>query len=126
MCIRDSLISQIQERETFKGSAEGIVFLADNDRSTSHLIPGGVEAFRGEQQNRHGTIDQFLRVLQSFNQIIPLIDDRGHQLGRVDISTAHFQKMRMPIAENLHQDLFHVVDTTHRDNRIGAMMGTDG
>ena len=119
------LISQIQERKTFKGGAEGIVFFADDDGSTSHLIPGGIETLRGEQQNCHGTVDQFLRILQSFNQIIPLIDDCRHQLGRVDISAAHFQEMRMSAAENLHQNLFHVVDTAHRDNGIGAMVGTD-
>ena len=93
-----------------KGSAERPVLLADGDGGTAVAVPGGVDAFRRQQENGHGTLDLFLCQFQTFNKGICLTDDGADQLGCIDLTAAHFHEMNMPFLKCFLNQLFFIID----------------
>ena len=118
-------ISQIQIGKAFEGYAIRIFFFPDGYRSSSKPVPRRIDSLWRHQKNRHGTLDQFLRILNAFHQIFPLIDDRRYQFRSIDIPAAHFQEMRIPVFEYPIHDLIRIIDFPHRLYCISSMMGTD-
>ena len=119
------LITKIQERKALKAGTESTVFFCNNHRCTSHFISGSIDALRDQQKNGHGSVDQFLRILNSFYQVFFLVDDGSYKLCRVDISTAHFQKMSICICKDLVADFFCVINFSNCGDRKCTVMRTN-
>ena len=96
--------------------------MTDHDGGTSQPVAGGVDAVLGQQQHGHGAVDHALGKADAVYQIVPLVDERRHQFGGVDVAVAHLQKMHMTALVAQAGQLVHIVDAADRGNRVGAQM----
>ena len=118
-------ISQIQVGKVFKGYAECILLFPDDNRSATQLVPRGIDAQRRHNQEGHGAVNELLRIPHTVDEIQLLVDDSCYQLGRIDIATAHFQKMCISFVENSIYNLVCIVNSSNRCDGKGTMVGTD-
>ena len=96
--------------------------MAKGHRGAAQLVPGGQNALGRHDKHGHRAVDDLLGILDTFDEVLLLVDDRGHQLRGVHIAAAHLQKVGVPAFEQLLHDLVGVVDFAHGHNGVGAMV----
>ena len=108
------VVSQIEVGERFKRRAVGALLLADDDRRAPEPVTCGVDAFRREDEHRHRPVDYALRVADALRDRVAPVDERGRQLGGIDVAAAHLQKVRRSVGERLLDERVDVVDAPDR------------
>ena len=63
-------------------------------------------------------------IADAVDQIQLLVDEGCHQLGGVDVASAHFQKMGISPVKDLLCEIFGVIDAAYGGNGEGAVVGT--
>ena len=115
-------VAQVQIGKALKGDAVGVLLLAKGHRGAAQLVPGGQNALGRHDKHGHGAVDDLLGILDALDEVLLLVDDRGHQLRGVHIAAAHLQKVGVPAFEQLLHNLVGVVDFAHGHNGVGAMV----
>ena len=118
-------VAQIQIGKALKGQTIGVFLSAQRNGGPSHFVPGRQDALGGHDHNGHGSVDDLLGKLDSFNEIIFLVDDSRHQFRGIDIAAAHFQKMGGGGGEEFLYDFIGIVDLSDGHDGKGAMVGAD-
>ena len=77
-------------------AAQRAVLLAEDDGRAAELVAGGVDALVGQQQHRAGALDGVLGDADALDEAAALVDQRGDQLGGVDLAAAHLGEVRRP------------------------------
>ena len=54
-----------------------------------------------------------------------MIDDSGHQLGGINVSAAHLQKVRVALFKDNPGDFICIVDFAHRGDSVGTVVRAD-
>ena len=116
-------VFQIQIGKALKGNAIAAVLFAYGNRSAAQLVTGSQNSLGGQEQHGHGAVDDFLCILNAFDQVVLLVDNGSDQFRGVDVTAAHLQKMGVASGENLLDNLIQIVDLSHSGNGIGAVMG---
>ena len=119
------LISQIEEGKALKTDAVRIVLFADLDRGPAQTVAGRVDTVRRHDHHGHGAPDQILGVADALHEGVPLVDQGGGQLRRIDVASAHLQEVGVGTGKELPHEFLGIVDLAHRRDRVGAQMGAD-
>ena len=118
------LIVELMIGEGLERYAVAVLALSDQHREAPHAVTRGDQlSFLGQNQDRHGAVDDLLRVEDAGDKVVFLIDERGGQLGDIHAAAAQRQKLLALVGEiSLHQ-LVGVVDDADRHDGVQAQMG---
>ena len=93
------LITQILIGKGFKREAIGILFFSNDKWCASVFVSCCINSLWCKEHQCQRTVNQFQCIMNPFDDIFFLIDNGGYQFGRVDVSTTHFEKMRVSIGK---------------------------
>ena len=117
------LISKIQIGKIFKGHAEGALLPSDDDRGSSVQVSRRINSFFCHDQKSHGAVHQLLYILYSFCKRLLPADQGADQLSRIDLSSAHLQKMSPAVLIGFFKDLLLIIYLPYRSDRKASQMG---
>ena len=107
----DRFVIDLLVGERLEGRAVAFVVLADEHWQTTESIARGDDvAFFGHEQQRHGTFDLFLHVLDARNEIVFLVDERCDQFSLVHLARAHGHELVAMIGEVFFDERVGIVD----------------
>ena len=86
------LIAEVQIGKTLEGGAVALRLAPHNNRRSTELVAGQIDALRGQEHNAHGAVNHFLGVAKSLDQIVFAVNQRCDQLGRIDEAAAHLEE----------------------------------
>ena len=94
--------------------------LADEYRQAANAVTGYQNAVRGHNQDRNGTLDHFLGIVDAIHQVFLHIDQRCHQFGSVDLTGAHGHKLMAMVREIVLNQFVGIVDDANGRDRINT------
>ena len=120
VCIAVLLISIFVKTRYVVGRVVQTVadFAAYFDRRPAVAVTCGVDSVFRHNKECQRTFDDFLCISDAFNERVFLIYDSRDKLGRIDVSAAHLQEMRVAVCKNQFCDFVNIVDPAYRRNSI--------
>ena len=115
-------VTEIEIGERFEGGAEPLVLHPHGQRRAAVAVACQIDALGREQKQRHRAVDHFLRVPDALDERVLLVDQRGDQLGGVDLARGHLEEMDAAVFHDHVGQRFFVVDLADRRDRVGAVM----
>ena len=79
-------------------------------------------SFLGQNQDRHGAVDDLLRVEDAGDKVVFLIDERGGQLGDIHTSAAQREELLALFRKIVLHQLVGIVDDADRYDGVEAQM----
>ena len=99
------VIAQIQVGEALETDTSAVFLAADLHRRSAQPVAGRVNTVLGHDHQGHGTADQILGITNTVLISVALVDERGRELCRIDIPSAHLQEVRVCAGEELPHEL---------------------
>ncbi len=96
---------------------DALVVPADDDRGPSPPVPRRVDAFFRKEKDRARADDGILGDADPLFEALSLVDERGHELGRIELPAAHLGEVQAPAPEGLAGELGSVLDGPDRRDR---------
>ena len=97
--------------------------MAEHDRGSAEFIACRVNAARRQDKHTQRTVDDLLRVANTVDEILFLVDDGGDELCGIHFAVLHLKEMRAAPDDVLY-DLIGVIDLADGRNGEGAVMRT--
>jgi len=116
------LIVEVGESAIFGGDGIGPRFFSDDERCSPQFVAGRIDTVLGEDDQRAGAFDHLLGVLDPRFKSVFVADQRGDELGRVDLSAAQLGKMISLAEKTGGRQFLGVVDDPDRDDREGPQV----
>ncbi len=101
------------------------VLAADDDRGAAAAVAGGVDALPGQHEQRAGAFDLGQGAADAGLEAVLHVDQRGHDLGRVDVAAAHLGQVDAPLAERLAGQRLGIGHHADRGDGVVAQVGAD-
>ena len=106
-------IAQFGISKGFEGNAIAFVVFTNEDRQSAHFISGSDDGIIFcQDQNGCGTVNLFLCVEDTGNQIVFLVDQCGDEFCGIDFAGAHCHKLVSMVRKVVFDELISVVDDT--------------
>ena len=115
-------ISKIQVCKALKRYTTGIFFLSHDQWSPSQTVTCCQNPLWCQDQHGHGTFYHFLRITDSLNHVVFLIDQCSYHFCGVYTSSTHFQKMSASVFKTTGNQFIHVIDFSNCGNCKVAKM----
>ena len=104
------------------GRGQAIFFLMpDGNGRSAKLVSARIDSLRCQNQHTHGSFNNLLRIADTINEILFLIDDRSHQLRLINLSISHLKEMDV-LSEYFVHDLICIINISDCGNRKRSMM----
>ena len=113
--------AEIEVSEALEAGAIALLLRSDDHGRSAEAVACNVYTEGSEDHNARRAVDTLLRVADTVDEILLLGDERGDQLGGIDLAVMHLHKVTA-VTDHLIGELLKVIYLADRSYGEGAVM----